>query len=251
MGHPLDNASGTYAIHTHDRIHQGDVIKDLTFLIERPNPDNPAEPSAEYYNAEFAVVLTQECDLEQDFAVRYYASAKTGTDKLLRNVLLAIAKKPMARALDALACRLGDIILANAVLASHARNQVDPKDKTQKIFNREKWQNVANNKEERYHLIESCPPHHAGLLIDFKNVFSMNADYLYDLFQRHPEKFPVSLTVPYREHLSGRFGYYVSRIALPRDHNDPTKSPMPQTIPGQAPQKALNDQGSAPPAGMK
>lgn len=217
-----------YAAHSLDRIHQGDIVKDLATIVEGPLAKGETEPTADLATREYAVVLTQECDLEQDFKVRRHEAGESTHDKSLIEILLAVARPANRRTKGT---SLSSVLLAAAVDAMKARHtELAPK---KPWFNRDAWNLVAQNKNERYHILEPDPARHPGLLVDFKQVFSVSTEYLYSVLEVTPKSFVSSMSVPYREHLSTRYAHFASRIALPRDHDDPAKgSPAPAQLSG-------------------
>ncbi len=53
--------------------------------------------------------------------------------------------------------------------------------------------------------------------IDFKRYFTIAAAEVYAQLKIKAQR-RCRLRSPYLEHLSNRFGHYVSRVALPREH---------------------------------
>jgi hypothetical protein len=54
--------------------------------------------------------------------------------------------------------------------------------------------------------------------IDFKRYFTIPADETYRRVELGEAQRRCVLQSPYLEHLSSRFAYYLSRVALPLDH---------------------------------
>lgn len=140
---------------------------------------------------EYAVVVTQDCDLEQDFKIRVTGGT---SDKLLQHILLC-----------------------EAALADGFHE--DPALKSREIR-----KHFANNKLERYQYLsvvdasvdsekKGIPP----LGLDFKRYFTIPTELVY-LQLRNGAKRRARLNVPFAEHLSDRFFAYHARIALPVPH---------------------------------
>lgn len=139
----------------------------------------------------FAVILTQECDLDWDFKARQgFLGEESSELKLLPNILL---------------CELlpQDVVRPRYKGAS-------------KI-----WERIAGNKDERYHKFPEVEPPHdfAGegvpsLMADFKRVFTIPTDELYRRLQFGSRRRAI-LKVPYLQDLSNRFGFYLLRVGLP------------------------------------
>jgi len=139
-----------------------------------------------------AVVITQDCDLEQDFKARQAASSKNAADKLIPNILLLEA------------------ISATELLAGLSGSDIRKR--------------VRQNKDERYHVFQkveaSDDSEGAGLPslgADFKRYFTVPTDELYAQLASNAKR-RTCLFSPYMEHLAKRFADFQSRVALPKDH---------------------------------
>ena len=135
----------------------------------------------------YAIVLSQACDLTQDFSSRQNGKSQ------LPDVLFC--QLPTADALKA-GCGGSDI-----------------------------WKRVKQNKDERYHFLEKVPidSDAAGeglpeMGIDFKRYFTLPTEEVYRWIELGQTKRRAVLCSPYLEHLSSRFAYFMSRVGLPRDH---------------------------------
>jgi hypothetical protein len=144
----------------------------------------------------FAVILSQDCDLAQDFAARFGDSAETALKQMIPNVLL---------------CEV-DIADNTKTGGTIARGS-------------DIWKRIIQNKDERFQYLRGIAadsdaegkgvPH---LLIDFKRTFTLPTEMLYGQLQGVAKRRAV-LASPYVEHLSSRYAYFISRVALPRDHH--------------------------------
>lgn len=146
-----------------------------------------------------AVVLSQDCDLDQDFSTR------------------SVQRAPVGNA--ALNNALSSIIFCEVVTASELRGAGGPD------MDSKTWKRVRFNKDERYHFLASVPASAdlqgeglPDLALDFKKYFALPTHVVYwqatVLAKRR-----CYLVPPYAEHLSARFCSYQSRIALPIDHH--------------------------------
>lgn len=140
------------------------------------------------------VVLTQDCDLAQDAAVRRAADTRADEDKLL---------------MSALVCPL--------YFAEHLRegNHLEQLDRRMQRLNRDRWKPVMNNEVPRYHYLrfpEDSPLNDA--VADFKHYFSVNVE---DISSNRLVSFRYRIDDLFREDLSHRFSAYLSRIALPEE----------------------------------
>lgn len=145
--------------------------------------------------SQYAVVLTQDCDLEQDYSDRFPAPVE-GSAKLIQSVLLC------------------EVVPAVALFG-----QV-------KKLGSKAWDRVRQNNDVRYHFLESvdagCDTGNEGLeelAIDFKQYFSVPTDELYRRIELEEARRRTVLASPYLEHLSVRFAHFLCRIALPNPHS--------------------------------
>ena len=151
-------------------------------------------------NHNFCIILSQDCDIEQDCRIRSQLVINNGkldgNDKRIPNILFC------------------EVATAQAVCNSNS-DRVDGKT----------WKRIKINKDERYHLLQKIAPtcDFSGdglpeLCIDFKRYFTIPTDEVYYRLRTGEAKRRCVLVSPYLEHLSSRFCYYLSRVALPLDH---------------------------------
>lgn len=140
-------------------------------------------------------MVTQDCDLEQDFKVRF--PTQLSSDKLVPNILLS------------------NVDTAAALRGTPQSTGI----------NSAIWKRINQNKDERYHFLQavdkSCDGCGTGLPemgIDFKRYFTMPTDELYRRIEVGEAQRRCVLVSPYLEHFISRFMYYLSRVALPEDH---------------------------------
>jgi hypothetical protein len=150
----------------------------------------------------YAIILSQDCDLETDFG-RVEEAPQKGM--MLPNVLL---------------CEAFDI----------------PTFKARCGINSTLWSNVKINANERFHCLESVPltidatgKGIVALGIDFRRYFTIPSNELYKRVAMGEAVRRCKLVSPYLEHFSDRFFQYQARIALPDNHNVGTEVlPAPQ-----------------------
>jgi hypothetical protein len=161
-------------------IEWGEILGDELILQERLLP--------------YCIVLSQECDLEHDFNNRAdVAKCERDTDKFLQSILLCPAYP--AEQLR------GGTHLQDAGL------------KMQKI-NSDEWKRVKQNSNYRYHFLPEQPDIQLpDLAVDFKQYLTIPREVAYRNVTR--KKVLTSLDDLFREHLSGRFAHYLSRVGLP------------------------------------
>lgn len=144
--------------------------------------------------------MTQDCDLDLDFKVRFGSEETTPLHKLIPNVLF---------------CELWP---AENLRGSYRLNST-------------LWLRVKKNTDERYHFLPRALPEEDALgqgfeddlVIDFKRVFAIGAEALYSRLGKTGKR-RCRLQGPFMQHLSNRFGYYQIRVALPVTTVEPTRA---------------------------
>jgi len=175
-----------------NRISQGDVYKEVEFLEYIVEKEGNIEISKIVFP--LVIVLTQDCDLAQDFKFRFGRPRPTTQDKLLLSVLVA----PLYN-------------VEHLYLGEHL-SQLDIQMSTINK-GRTPGENLRKNETPRYHYIEF--PDDVQVVpsvIDFKHYFSVNVQYLKRIKDTH---FVCTVSPLYREDISQRFASFLSRIGLP------------------------------------
>lgn len=175
-------------------LRQGEIVTGLVQAVMALETVLTSEPELDYVHHPFAIVLTQDCDLEQDWKARH-----TATDP----------GQSVSQG------GLPTILFAEMNTAESLRGRVGASDI---------WKRVRQNKDERYQFLESVPPDEDALSeglpelgIDFKRYFTIHIDEAYKRIEKQAKR-RCRLVSPYLEHLSIRFFYYQFRVALPADH---------------------------------
>lgn len=172
-----------YRKEINERYYQGDIIKDLSFVMGSPL----REEEKTVMQLPYAVVLSQDCDLQQDFS----SSGQSNQDKSLLSVLICPA-----------------YILEHFALGTHIGSW------DMRKFNSSDIDKLkGNDSYKRYHYLcgdamLSVP----DLIIDFKHFFTVPREYMYSIKNG---LYVASLSELFREELSQRFANYLSRIGLP------------------------------------
>jgi hypothetical protein len=137
----------------------------------------------------FAIVLSQDCDLTQDGRARI---GTTNTDKMIPSVLFC------------------EVTTANELKST---------------LDQRRWDAIKINDNKRYQFLQKIEPHEDALGeglpelgIDFKRFFTIPTDEVYRRIELKEAKRRCVLCSPYLEHLSTRFAYFLSRVALDPDH---------------------------------
>lgn len=177
-----------------ERLFQGEIIEGVLEWIAKYDASDPDQVvGVEPRLQRLAVILSQDCDLAQDWG-RRQSELREVTD--LRSVLMCPAWP-----------------------AEQLREE-------QKLTTR-RWEVVRQNKDERYAYLADVPPSadgagqgHPALLLDLASYFTVRTSELYRQL-RDTSGAPrrrCRLATPWREHLQCRFAGYQARIGLPMDH---------------------------------
>lgn len=182
-----------YCRHTLERFHQGDILRDILVVLwvfKKGEDKGSSKIEVKKRGLEYAVILTQECDLEQDINNR--RDCKDHSDKFIDSILLIPAYP-----------------------ADKLRQGIHIKDQKKQSFNSDLWRPVKQNHDYRYHYLTEYPDYQLpSLVADFKHYFTVPRDVLYETYKQK-EHYVASLETLFREDLSIRFTQYLARIGLP------------------------------------
>ncbi len=175
-----------YRYYRKARICQGDIFEDL--LISIGSGSNTLHIEA---NLKYAVVLTQDCDLQQDYEERNKKPKPVKTDKNIDTILVCPAYQ------------LDDFSRGEHI----ATRQME-------VFGEKLMAKIrANDTYKRYHYLqEDLDNGVPELVLDFKHFITAPREVLYDARKR---SYVTSINEIYREALSQRFANFLSRIGLP------------------------------------
>lgn len=170
------------------RISQGDVFSDVECIEHVSEKKGIVEVSKIVFP--LVVVLTQDCDLEQDFNGR--AKERQG------NTLLSVLVVPLYN--------------AEHVFTGEHLSELKI---TGTLINKTKTEgkSLMQNERPRYHYIDfpaNIPV--VASIADFKHYFSVHTSYLEKV---RAKSFVCRLDDLFREDLSQRFSAYLGRIGLP------------------------------------
>jgi hypothetical protein len=170
------------------RICQADIFQDIEVI------ENVSVKSNKLfvYNLSFPFIicLNQECDLEQDYRLREEGSNK-------------------ARMLH---CLVAPVFLTESFFSGdHWSSDIFAQSDG---IGRRAHKRYRDNEVPRYHNLKFPDPELPELIIDFKHFFTVNTDYLYSKVNQRM----CSMDDLFREQISQRFSFYLSRIGLP-EHN--------------------------------
>lgn len=182
----------------------GDIYRNVEY-VENISEETVTEGNEEVRILEikkiifpYVVILTQDCDLAQDYKFRF-DRGKSG-DKILLSVLVA----PIYNAEDVFE-------------GKHLSKIRDRLMQTIKVKKGKKLTTVGkhlvHNETPRYHYLEF--PKEVPIvpsIIDFKHYFSLDVEQLYEIREQN---FVCKISELYREDISQRFASFISRIGLP------------------------------------
>lgn len=172
-------------------IQQCDIFSNVEFIEYAVEGEDTVEISKIVFPN--VIVLTQACDLQQDFDARKRTCGNQ--DKFLISVIVA----PVYNFEE---FRMGTHL-----------DQLDMKMQEQGKRDKSKCDNIFKNETKRYHylnfdddipLVES--------VIDFKHYFTVTVNYLSRIYDTN---YVCSIESLYRELISQRFSNFLSRIGLP------------------------------------
>ena len=140
----------------------------------------------------YAIIVTQDCDLDWDYRAR--KNSKNKPSKLLNS-----------------------IILCEIATAKEVRNTDE--------MNSKEWKLVSSHRHERFYFFEKIPIEYdlekqglPELTADFKKVFGIESANLYNQIQTGTAKRRSILESPYLEHFSRRYNSFHGRVALPSQY---------------------------------
>jgi hypothetical protein len=174
------------------RVAQGDILRDVEFIEYCSEKKGIVEVSRIVFP--HVVVLTQDCDLEQDYKFRWSREKTQTQDKWLLSVLVA----PLYN-------------YEHIITGEHLSGlgmKMEPVNRKKTAGTR-----LVRNETPRFHFLEfppnvPLPPS----VIDFKHYFSVNVRYLKSLKSK---QHVCQIDRLYREDVSQRFASYLSRVGLP------------------------------------
>lgn len=176
-----------------ERVCQGDIIANVEFIEYAIEEEGQIEISKIVFP--YVYVLTQDCDLEQEHSNRIKVN-KQNNDKHLISVIVAPLYN-LEQVYDG--NHLEDIGLKMQTISRKA-------DKTDNKI-------LKQNNNPRYHFLEF--PSDIDItdsVIDFKHYFTVNNNIL---LKKKKENFVCKVCELYRENISHRFSFFLSRIGLP------------------------------------
>ena len=170
------------------RINQGDILRNID-VIDWSYADDDIEIGK--LTLPYAIVISQDCDLDKDFENRSKSDSDKH-DKYLRTILICPA-----------------YIAADFKVGDHLK-ELELKMET---WNSKRFSLIKNQNNTRFHYLEQNQDLQVPeLIVDFKHYYTIPTDTLIKIYNKH---YLVTINPLFRECLSQRFSYYLSRIGLP------------------------------------
>lgn len=184
-----------------ERVSQGDIFRDIE-VIDRII-EQKGEVHISYIKFPYVVVLTQDCDLQQDMLFRKKLS---DIDDNLSKKSVPSNDKMLFSAIVAPLYNEEHFFLGNHLEQLNMKMQEIKKTKTP-------GKDIMNNSNPRYHYLKfDSDVTVVDSVIDFKHYFTVNLDYLTEQIGKNRV---ASISELYRENISHRFAFFLSRIGLP------------------------------------
>jgi len=172
------------------RISQGDIFKNIEFIEYVEYKKGQFEVSIITFP--YVIILTQDCDLSQDYLYRF--GKKQNQDKLLLSVVAA----PLYN-------------VEQVYLGQHLKELGLEMESINK--NKTPGKDLRKNLKPRYHYLEfPADINLTNLIIDFKHYFTLNMNYLLKI---RKSNWVCKVKELYREDISQRYAFFLSRIGLP------------------------------------
>lgn len=198
-----------------DRICQGDIIKNVKYIESFKEDGDYYEVSM--INFPLVVIMSQDCDLNEDYQFRYDIPKKhKDHDKIMFSLLVA----PIYTAAQVLCGDHLSLLDPPNMMSESSRDENKMKMQDLRKENtpsqpKSVYEHMKNNEIPRYHFLTfPTSVDISDAFIDFKHYFSINVNYLEEL-KRNKNNFVCRIDMPYRESISQRFSNYLSRIGLP------------------------------------
>ena len=190
------------------RIRQEDIIKDIEYIESFSEQSGSITASKILFP--LVLVLTQDCDLNQDYSYRTPEQSENDECKREKDKDERIKTKNQDKYLmSVIVVPLYNYqhFLVGGHLSELGQTMTDYT--TASVLK----DNIIKNQHPRYHFCgfdDSVPI--VDSVIDFKHYFTVNIKYLQ--FKRQTN-YVCSISALYREDISSRFANYLSRIGLP------------------------------------
>lgn len=184
---------GPYESWPSERLQQGDILRDVTVAEARTNASGSADITTRTFR--YIVILSQDCDLLQDFDNRSDTNRAT-QDKYLQHIVFSPA------------------YIATAFQSGKHLEELKLQ-MTQ--WKGGEWDKIIKNNNPRYHYLPSADDLQIpDLVLDFKHMVSSLREVLYS---QAKATYRGTVAELYREQLATRLAHFFSRIALPDEQS--------------------------------
>lgn len=183
----VSKVKNKYIKHRKARIAQGDILRDISFLVGAESKNSTA--SLDSIELQYAVVMNQDCDLNSDYLSEQDSNGKGSSS--IPSILLCPAYP-------------AEQFFKGEHIAEWNLQKMNGKlpDKIRK-----------NDELKRYHYIASDTELNIPeLVIDFKHFYTIPRDTIYEI---RKSSYIATISELYREELSQRFANFLARIGLP------------------------------------
>ncbi len=176
-------------------LRQGDLLSNVrAFALQ--GFDAKGVPSGVIRTYTTCVVVTQDCDLEQDYGARFPGDGEAvAEDKLLFGILLC------------------GVYEEQQVRAGTHRGAA-------KHFSSKEWKPVIKNQDPRYQYLGHVEVANSCFVADFKDYFMVPSDFLYGQLDSDDVGRVAEMDSPWKEHLLQRFAWYLMRVGLPLNFDE-------------------------------
>lgn len=207
------NIASMYRKHNSLKIFQGDIFRDVNVVVDY----NDDYKDFNEFVMPYIIVLSQDCDLEQDFrSYQKYVNFNDEGVNLLELDMDNCSKDDKDIIVSMYDKFLPSILICPAFPAEQLKDGThlnNYNNYSLPRINSRRWKIIKNNETPRYHFLNNYPEYQIPkLVIDFKRYYTLPTHYLYSVFE---ESYMASLNELYRERISQRFVNYLSRIGLP------------------------------------
>ena len=177
-----------------EALRRGEILSDISQTILKPDciEDYIAHggvPVVDEVKHAWAIVLTQDCDLDWDFKAR---NQQDSQNKRIPNILFC------------------EVVTAEDLKGSSVGNDI--------------WKRIRQNQDERYHFLQKIEPGDDSqnfgipeLGIDFKRYFTLPTEEVYKRLEYGAKRRSL-LNGSYLQHIITRFFHFQLRVALPAEH---------------------------------
>ncbi len=175
-------------------LRQGEILTNVAeYLVDMSRTTDG--PILEYRHP-FAVVLSQDCDLTQEWNQE---QKKPGTRNRAYQFPHAVP----------------NILFSPAIPASEVRASATSK----------QWELISDNRDIRFQFLQTVPPPYdltggglGELVVDFKRLFCIPTAEVYSQIASGSALRRTRLDGCYRDHLQSRFSSFIGRVGLRVDH---------------------------------